>query len=100
MVCSEHDFLFVPKQAILQLLLLTQAIEYRIKEATMSRVQELQKQGQSIWLDYIERGMVQSGELQRLVTEGVTGVTSNPTIFQQAISKSEAYRADLQRLVT
>jgi transaldolase len=43
--------------------------------------------------------MVQSGELQRMVADGITGVTSNPTIFQQAISKSEAYRADLQRLV-
>ena len=66
----------------------------------MNRIQELQKQGQSIWFDYIERKMVQSGELQQLVDEGVTGVTSNPTIFQQAISKSEAYRQDLQRLVT
>lgn len=66
----------------------------------MNRIQALQKQGQSIWLDYIERKMVQSGELQQLVDEGVTGVTSNPTIFQQAISKSEAYRQDLQRLVT
>ncbi|MBX3012977.1 MAG: transaldolase [Caldilineaceae bacterium] len=64
----------------------------------MDRMQTLHQIGQSIWLDYIERGMVQSGELQRLVDAGVTGVTSNPTIFQQAISKSEAYRADLQQL--
>jgi len=61
-------------------------------------MQQLHQIGQSIWLDYIERGMVQSGELQRLVNAGVTGVTSNPTIFQQAISKSDAYRADLQTL--
>jgi len=66
----------------------------------MNRILTLQAEGQSIWLDYIERGMVQSGELQQLVEEGVTGVTSNPTIFQQAISKSDAYRTDLQRLVT
>ncbi len=64
----------------------------------MNRILTLQTEGQSIWLDYIERGMVQSGELQQLVDEGVTGVTSNPTIFQQAISKSEAYRTDLQQL--
>lgn len=64
----------------------------------MKRMQKLHQIGQSIWLDYIERHMVQSGELQRLVDAGVTGVTSNPTIFQQAISKSEAYRADLQKL--
>ena len=66
----------------------------------MSRIAELQTQGQSIWFDYIERGMVQSGELQSLVDEGVTGVTSNPSIFQQAISKSPAYQGDLQTLIT
>lgn len=65
----------------------------------MNRIQELNQLGQSTWLDYIERGMVQSGELQRMVADGVTGVTSNPTIFQQAISKSDAYRADLKQLV-
>ena len=65
----------------------------------MSRIAELQTQGQSSWFDYIERGMVQSGELQSLVDEGVTGVTSNPSIFQQAISKSPAYQDDLQSLI-
>lgn len=64
----------------------------------MEQMQELHQIGQSIWLDYIERGMVQSGELKRLVDAGVTGVTSNPTIFQQAISKSAAYHTDLQQL--
>lgn len=65
----------------------------------MNRIQELQTVGQSIWLDYIERGMVHSGELAGLVDEGLTGVTSNPTIFQQAIAKSSAYRTDLEELV-
>lgn len=64
----------------------------------MSRITDLHKLGQSIWLDYIERGMIQSGELQSLVEEGVRGVTSNPTIFQQAIAKSAAYHDDLARL--
>jgi len=64
----------------------------------MNPIQSLHKLGQSIWLDYIERGMVQSGELKRLVDIGVSGVTSNPTIFQQAIAKSDAYQADLQQL--
>lgn len=64
----------------------------------MNRLQALHEQGQSIWFDFIERGMVQSGELRRLVEEGVRGVTSNPTIFQQAISKSNAYAQDLQTL--
>ncbi|GIV78699.1 MAG: hypothetical protein KatS3mg050_3093 [Litorilinea sp.] len=65
----------------------------------MSILRELQQHGQSVWLDYIERGMVQSGELARLVEEGVTGVTSNPTIFQQAISQSDAYQDELAALV-
>ena len=64
----------------------------------MSRILQLREQGQSIWLDYIERSMIASGELQGLVDDGVAGVTSNPTIFQQAIAGSQAYRADLQRL--
>jgi transaldolase len=65
----------------------------------MNRIQQLYSLGQSIWLDYIERGMVRSGELKALVEEGVAGVTSNPTIFQQAIGKSDAYKADLKKLV-
>lgn len=64
----------------------------------MSKIEQLHGLGQSIWLDYIERSMVHSGELKQLVDEGVRGVTSNPTIFQQAISKSEAYKDDLQAL--
>lgn len=64
----------------------------------MNRIQQLNTLGQSIWLDYIERDMIQSGELARLVAEGLSGVTSNPTIFQQAITKSDAYLADLVQL--
>lgn len=64
----------------------------------MNRIHTLQTLGQSIWLDYIERSMVQDGELQSMVDAGVTGVTSNPTIFQQAIAKSAAYQADLKQL--
>ena len=64
-----------------------------------SKIQALSAAGQSVWLDYIERGMVQTGELQALVDEGVMGVTSNPTIFEKAITGSDAYRADLEELV-
>lgn len=64
----------------------------------MDRISALQEQGQSIWLDYIERGMLRSGELAQLGKAGLRGVTSNPTIFQQAITKSAAYADDLQRL--
>ena len=64
----------------------------------MNRIQELSALGQSIWLDFIERRMVQSGELRDLVAQGVAGVTSNPTIFQQAIAKSDAYNDELTQL--
>ncbi len=47
--------------------------------------------GQSIWLDSISRDMLRSGELQRLVENGVSGVTSNPTIFEKAIADSDTY---------
>lgn len=66
----------------------------------MNRLHELNDAGQSVWLDFIERGMVQSGELGALVKDGVTGVTSNPSIFQQAITTSDAYAEELQQLVS
>lgn len=47
--------------------------------------------GQSIWLDSISRDMLRSGELQQLVDTGVSGVTSNPTIFEKALSESDVY---------
>jgi transaldolase len=66
----------------------------------MNRIQQLHQLGQSIWLDFIERTLIQNGELQALVDKGVAGVTSNPTIFQQAIAKSNAYKDDLRRLAS
>jgi transaldolase len=52
----------------------------------------LQKHGQSVWLDYIRRSLITSRELKRMVdTDGVRGVTSNPTIFQKAIAGSSDY---------
>ncbi len=66
----------------------------------MNRLHELNGAGQSVWLDFIERSMVQSGELKALVEDGVTGVTSNPSIFQQAITTSDAYADDLKELVS
>lgn len=66
----------------------------------MNRIQQLHRLGQSIWLDFIERSMIRTGKLQSLAEEGVAGVTSNPTIFQQAIAKSDAYNDDLHRLAS
>jgi len=52
----------------------------------------LQKHGQSVWLDYIRRSLITSGELKRLIEEdGLRGITSNPTIFEKAITGSTDY---------
>ena len=60
---------------------------------------DLHAHGQSVWLDYLSRDLVDSGELARLVAdEGVRGMTSNPTIFQEAIKGSDTYDADVRRL--
>ena len=57
-----------------------------------SRAEKLQSLGQSVWLDFIRRDHLLSGEFDRMVRdEGVVGVTSNPTIFQLAIAESEDY---------
>jgi transaldolase len=62
-----------------------------------SRAEQLLALGQSVWLDFIRRGHLVSGEFDRLVREaGVVGVTSNPTIFQQAIAKSQDYDVAIQ----
>ena len=64
-----------------------------------SAIQELKKEGQSLWLDNIRRQLVTSGELARLRDEGLTGVTSNPTIFEKAVSGSTDYDEAMVRLV-
>ncbi len=55
--------------------------------------------GQSIWYDNIRRGMLKSGDMQRLIDDGVTGVTSNPSIFQKAITDSSDYDEAMARLI-
>src|SRR5215467_8910145 len=62
---------------------------------------ELSAQGVSIWLDDISRDRLRSGNLQELVdTKHVVGVTSNPTIFQKALEKGDAYDEQLHDLKT
>jgi transaldolase len=57
-----------------------------------NRLQELHDVGQSIWLDSIDRRMLHDGELARRIREdALTGMTSNPTIFQKALASSNAY---------
>jgi len=58
----------------------------------MNRLKQLTIHGQSIWLDYTKRSFVESGELRKLIDQdGLTGVTSNPTIFDEAISHGDEY---------
>jgi transaldolase len=65
----------------------------------MSKLIELEKMGQSIWLDYIKRSLLTTGELKQLVDQGLRGVTSNPAIFEKAIAGSNDYDDDLKQLV-
>src|SRR5687767_14959766 len=75
-------------------------MESRDKEHVMNPLKELQSHGQSIWLDYISRRLIQSGELKRLVEEdGLREVTSNPTIFEKAIGGSAEYDETLRALL-
>src|SRR6201993_3779975 len=65
-----------------------------------SRLDELSKHGQSVWIDYLSRDMLEEGELARMMREdAVVGVTSNPTIFQKAISHGERYDEQLKQLL-
>lgn len=61
-------------------------------------MQELSEYGQSIWLDNISRALVYTGRLQELIHQGLRGLTSNPTIFDKAISKSADYDRQIRDL--
>jgi len=65
----------------------------------MSKLNKLAELGQSVWLDFISRKLLTSGELIKLRELGVRGMTSNPTIFDKAISKSSDYDEDIKQLV-
>jgi transaldolase/glucose-6-phosphate isomerase len=58
----------------------------------MNPVKALENHGQAVWLDFLARGFVANGDLKRLIdTDGVKGVTSNPSIFEKAIGSSDEY---------
>jgi transaldolase len=68
--------------------------------AEKSRLQKLSELGQSVWIDYLSRDLLHSGELARMMKEdAVVGVTSNPTIFQKAISSGNAYDEQLREVL-
>src|SRR5690349_5845468 len=71
-----------------------------LQVASKSPVRELHDLGQAIWLDYIRRSLITSGDLKRLVDEdGLSGVTSNPTIFDKAIAGSADYDDTIRRVL-
>ena len=63
----------------------------------MNRLQQLHDAGVAIWLDFIERTMLHNGDLERRVRDdALTGMTSNPTIFEKALAEGDAYDAQLR----
>jgi transaldolase len=65
-----------------------------------SRLQQLSKLGQSVWIDYLSRRLIREGGLAELMRDhAVVGVTSNPTIFQKAISEGDAYVEQLREVL-
>jgi transaldolase len=65
-----------------------------------SRLHQLSARGQSVWIDYLSRDLLETGELKRMMEEdAVVGVTSNPTIFQKAISQGNAYDEQIKGLL-
>lgn len=66
----------------------------------INRIRQISALGQAIWYDNISRELLRSGQLAALVDEGVTGVTSNPSIFHKAIAGSAVYDDDIRRLAS
>ena len=64
----------------------------------MADLRELADIGQSIWLDNISRSLITSGELQGLIDKGLRGITSNPSIFEKAVSSGSDYDEDIRKL--
>lgn len=65
-----------------------------------STIQQLAEHGQSIWLDYISRPLLDTGKLKALIDQGLRGMTSNPSIFNQAIGSSNDYDRKIVELKT
>jgi transaldolase len=65
-----------------------------------SRLHEVSELGQSVWIDFLSRHLLESGELARMMEDdAVVGVTSNPTIFQKAISEGDVYDAQFREVL-
>lgn len=65
---------------------------------TGTKLDKTAELGQSIWMDHIQRSMINSGELERYVKNGLRGITSNPSIFEKAIAETNEYDDQIQKL--
>lgn len=77
------------------------SVEVELTNSKMitNKVKQIHEFGQSIWLDFIDRKFIKSGELKKLIDEdGVRGITSNPAIFEKAISSSDEYDEQIAAL--
>lgn len=73
--------------------------EFNMSALTGNRLRRLEALGQSLWLDYIDRALLVNGELERLIRDdGISGVTSNPAIFEKAIAQHAEYDAAIMQL--
>src|SRR4051812_44922419 len=69
--------------------------------AIMNPVKALQAHGQAVWLDFLARGFIVKGDLKKLIdSDGVRGVTSNPSIFEKAIGSSDEYDGAIGKALT
>src|SRR6202158_6261029 len=66
----------------------------------MNPLKSLADHGQAVWLDFLSRGFIAKGGLKKLVDDdGLRGVTSNPSIFEQAIGRSDEYDDAIERML-
>jgi transaldolase len=65
---------------------------------TRTKLHTLADAGQSVWLDYIQRSLITSGGLQTYIDKGLRGITSNPSLFEKAITESNDYDAQIEEL--
>jgi transaldolase len=73
----------------------------KAKVRLMNSLRQLTELGQSVWLDYIRRDLITSGQLKRLIEEdGVSGITSNPTIFEKALSSGRDYDTAIESILS
>ncbi len=64
----------------------------------MNNIKKLKVNGQSIWLDSISKQMIETGDLKKIIDQGITGITSNPSIFEKAISSTNSYDSLIEKV--